>query len=421
MRTHSLRRAALTVCVVLALVASACSDSSASRSASSGGGNPVDLPALPAGTATGERSPGWFRAEITPSSWVSTSLSPSLVVPGASGAWTFTLTDLSDGTSAFGTRTYAETGASTRIPGGLLQNGDTYVWRAESPGQESVGGSFTVDVQMLDAQAIDSAGGVDVLLASGEAAFTWNSHSMQSIGGPVGVSLRFQPTNLPSPGVPAGWRLTTSSGSPYTSVVLRPDGSAGLVSKNGQVSSYRPGSGASWNPVKMAGDGLDTTGLAPVLIRNGDDSWSVTTKASTARFVDDTGDGVAHLAGISADGAPMLQQEWSGGLLRKITDPVSKRSVELVYGGGSCPKPVAGFVAAPAGSPAPAHRSWPQRRPPRSSESTTHSSGPRSRISPMVGWRRSPMPPPASATHAVCARMRTKAPRVRSPTRVSAR
>ena len=350
MRTHSLRRAALTVCVVLALVASACSDSSTSRSASSGGGNPVVLPALPAGTATGERSPGWFRAEITPSSWVSTSLSPSLVVPGASGAWTFTLTDLSDGTSAFGTRTYAETGASTRIPGGLLQNGDTYVWRAESPGQESVGGSFTVDVQMLDAQAIDSAGGVDVLLASGEAAFTWNSHSMQSIGGPVGVSLRFQPTNLPSPGVPAGWRLTTSSGSPYTSVVLRPDGSAGLVSKNGQVSSYRPGSGASWNPIKMAGDGLDTTGLAPVLIRNGDDSWSVTTKASTARFVDDTGDGVAHLAGISADGAPMLQQEWSGGLLRKITDPVSKRSVELVYGGGSCPKPVAGFVDAPAGS-----------------------------------------------------------------------
>lgn len=348
-RARTTRRSVLVLFVTLAMVAAACAESSSSRSAAVTGGNPVDLPALPSGSATGERTPVWFGAEVTPSSWVSTSLSPTLLVPGASGAWTFTLSDLSDGTSAFGSRTYSETGNSTRIPVGLLQNGDTYTWRAESSGQSPVGGSFTVDVQMLDTQQIDSAGGIDVLLSSGEAAYSWFSHTMQSLGGPVGVSLRFQTSNAPSPGVPSGWRLTTSSGSPFSSVVARPDGSIGLVSKNGQVSSYRQGAGASWEPVKMAGDGLDTSGLAPVLIRNGDGSWSVTTKSSTARFVDDNGDGVADLSSISADGAPMLQQEWSGGLLRKITDPVSKRSVELFYGGDSCPKNAAGFVAAPAG------------------------------------------------------------------------
>ncbi len=349
MRSSSVRRFILPVLVVFALVAGACSGSSSANRGAAAAGNPVDLAALPAGTGNGERVPAWFGAEVTPTSWVSTSLSPTLVVPGASGAWTFKLSDLSDGTSAFGTRTYAENGNSTRVPAGLLNNGDTYMWIAESPGQQPVSGSFTVDVQMLDAQRSDSAGGVDALLSSGEAAYLWSSHTMQSLGGVVGVSLRFQASNASSPGVPAGWKLTTSSGSPYSAVVLRADGSAGLVSKNGQVSSYRPGTGSSWNPVKMAGDGLNTAGLAPVLIRNADGSWSVTSKSSTSRFVDDNGDGTSDLAGLSADGAPSLQQEWAGGLLRKITDPVSGRSVELIYGGGSCPKPVAGFVAAPEG------------------------------------------------------------------------
>ena len=338
------------VVVALALLATACSgEPSIRRGASGGAGNPVDLPALPPAAGGGDQVPMWFRSEVTPSSWVSSSTVPTLVVPGASGAWTFKVSDLSDGTSPFGTRTYAESGASARIPAGLLQNGNVYTWVAESPGQTSVGGSFTVDVQLRDVQLTDSAGNVQVALSSGEASYAWSSQSMGSLGGPVGISLQFQGSNRPSPGVPAGWVLTSSSGSPYESVVTRPDGSVGLIAKNGQVSSYRRGAGGGWNPVKMAGDGLDASGLAPVLIENADGSWSVTSKASTTRFVDDNGDGTANLAGVSADGAPMLQQDWSGGLLRSITDPVSGRSVELVYGGGSCPAPVRGFVAAPEG------------------------------------------------------------------------
>ena len=341
----------VSVALSLTLLASACSGSKndASRSASAAAGNPVELPALASTSATGERVPMWFDSVLTPDSWVSTSLSPVLAVPGAPGAWTFKLSDLSDGTSPFGTRTYVEVGASTRIPVDTLKNGNTYVWTAESPGRDSVGGSFTVDVQMLDAQQVDSLGGIESLLSSGEAAYTWNSHTVQAIGSAVGVSLRFQASNAPSPGMPAGWKLNSASGSQYLSVVSREDGSVGLVAKNGQVSSYRRGAGGAWNPVRMAGDGLNTSGLAPVLIRNSDGSWSVTTKSSTAKFVDDNGDGTANLSDISADGAPVVTQEWSGGLLRKVTDPVSGRSVQLVYGGDSCPKPVSGFVSAPTG------------------------------------------------------------------------
>ena len=337
------------VFVSFALFASACSGSNndSSRSASAAAGNPVDLPALAAGTGTGERVPHWYGATVTPESWVSTSLSPVLAVPGGTGAWTFKVSDLSDGSSAFGTRTYSEQGASTRIPGGLLENGNMYVWTAESAGQQPVGGSFTVDVQMLDVQETDAFGGVNVLLSSGEAAFVWKSHSMQSLAGPVAVSLRFQGSSEPSSGVPVGWNLVASSSSPYLAVVSRSDGSAGLVSKNGQVSSYRKGAGESWNPVKLSGEGLDASGLAPVLIQNADGSWSVTTKGSTSRFIDDNSDGTADLEGLSANGSAVVNQEWTGGLLRKITDPVSGRSVELSYGGGSCPKVVSGFVAAP--------------------------------------------------------------------------
>ena len=152
---------------------------------------------------------------------------PTLIVPGGTGAWTFKVSDLSDGASTFGTRTYAETGASARIPAGVLTTGSMYTWTAESPGQQAVGGSFTVDVQMLDAQSSDSVGGIGVLLSSGEAQYQWASHTMGSLGGAVGVSLRFQASSVDSPGVPAGWTLTSSSSSPYVSVVSRGDGSVG--------------------------------------------------------------------------------------------------------------------------------------------------------------------------------------------------
>ena len=337
--------------VSFALLASGCAGSNDSPSRSAGGaaGNPVDLPALPAGTGSGERVPLWFGATVAPDSWVSSSLSPTLVVPGATGAWNFTVTDLSGGTSTFGSKQFKENGASARIPLGTLTDRQAYTWIATSDGQQSVAGTFSVDTQLADVQDVDTVGGVATNLSSGEAAYSWASHAMQSLGGSVGIGLQFQGSNPVDPGVPDGWKLLSSSGSAYVSVVTREDGSVGLVAKNGQVSNYREGAGGSWDAVKLSGDSLDTSGLAPVIIANPDKSWSVTSKGSTSTFLDDNGDGTANLTGVSSDGKAMLQQEWAGGLLRSITDPVSGRSVDLIYGGGSCPKVVSGFVAAPTG------------------------------------------------------------------------
>ncbi|CAM8649902.1 Rhs repeat-associated core [Acidimicrobiia bacterium] len=337
--------------VSIAMLASSCtsSDDSRSRSAGAAAGNPIDLPALPSGSGSGERVPLWFGATVAPDTWVSSSLSPTLVVPGATGAWDFTVTDLSGGTSTFGSKQFKENGASARIPLGTLNDRQAYTWTATSAGQQSVAGTFSVDTQLSDVQDVDTVGGVATSLSSGEASFSWSSHAMQSLGGSVGIGLQFQGSNPVDSGVPAGWKLLSSSGSGYVSVVTREDGSIGLVSKNGQVSNYREGAGGSWDAVKLSGDSLDTSGLAPVIIANPDKSWSVTTKGSTSTFVDDNGDGTANLSGVSSDGKPMLQQNWDGGLLRSITDPVSGRSLDLVYGGGSCPKAAPGFVAAPKG------------------------------------------------------------------------
>jgi hypothetical protein len=229
------------------LLATACSSTpSKDRSAASTAGDPTTLAALPAGTGTGERTPMYFGSVITPSSWVSTSLSPTLSVPNATGAWTFTLTDLSDGKSEFGTRTYAETGTSARVPLAVgLKQGSAYTWQAESAGQQTVGGTFTVDTQMGQSQEFDSAGGISIGLSSGEASFAWSSHAVGSLPGSVGFGLQFQTSNDTEAGVPAGWSLQAASSLPYDRVVAWPDGSVGLIGTNGSVSNYREATGGT--------------------------------------------------------------------------------------------------------------------------------------------------------------------------------
>ena len=334
----------------LALLAGACSSSdSKSRSAASeAAGDPTTLAALPATTATGERVPAYFGSVITPSSWVSTSLSPTLSVPDGTGAWTFTLSDLSDGKSAFGTKTYSETGNSTRVPTGAgLQQGNAYTWKAESAGQNPVGGSFTVDLQMSEVQQFDSAGGVNVALSSGEASVAWSSHSMGALPGAVGFGLQFQASNPDELGVPTGWSLQAASSFPYTRLNQWPDGSVGLISTNGSVANYREGVGGAYNPVQLGTNDVNANGLAPVLIKNADGTYSVTTKSATAVFTLDGDTNIAYLTTVSGKDNPMLGQKWSSGRIQAVSDPVSGREITFVYGGGGCPKPVAGFIAAP--------------------------------------------------------------------------
>ncbi|CAB4652135.1 MAG: hypothetical protein F2617_06890 [Actinobacteria bacterium] len=341
----------LAVGLSLALLSTACSSSpSKERSASGGAGDPTKLAALPSSAATGERVPASYGAVITPTSFVSTSLSPTLSVPGGTGAWTFALSDLSDGKSAFGTKTYSETGNSTRVPTGAgLQQGNVYTWTATSAGQNAVGGSFMVDLQMSEVQQFDSGGGVNIALSSGEASLAWSSHSMGALPGTVGFGLQFQPSNPNEIGMPAGWSLQAASSFPYTRLNQWADGSVGLISTNGSVANYREGAGGSFNPVQLGTSDVNSNGLAPVLIRNADGTYSVTTKSSTAVFALDGDTGVGYVSSISGKDNPMLGQKWTGGRIQSVSDPVSGREITFVYGGGNCPKPVTGFVAAPAG------------------------------------------------------------------------
>ena len=343
---------ALAIGLSLTLLASACSSSpNAERSAASGAGDPTTLPALPATTGAGERVPLYFGAVVTPTSWISTSLSPTLEVPGGRGAWTFALSDLSGGKSAFGTKTYAEPGSSSRVPlGAGLQQGNVYTWTATSPGQDPVVGSFQVDVQQSSVQQFDGGGGVSVGLSSGEASFVWSSHSVASLPGSVGFGLQFQASNADQPGLPSGWNLQAASSSPYRSLEVRDDGSIALQSLNGAITLYREGQNGVLLPVRTGvGSAVDTSGLAPVLERTTEQSFSVTTKNSTSVFTLETDSNIAYLSDVSSADAPVLEQRWTGGRLRSITDPVSDRVVTFTYGGGNCPNAAKGFIGTPNG------------------------------------------------------------------------
>jgi RHS repeat-associated protein len=341
----------VSIALVLALLAGACSSTqSNSRSAAGSAGDPTTLAALPAASGGGQLIPAYYGSEITPTTWVATSLSPTLVVPGKSGPWTFILDDLSDGQSGFGPRKYTETGASSRIPTDAgLQQGRVYLWTAESPGQETVGGTFQVDVQMSDAQETDSVGGLSTSLSSGEASFGWSSHSMAAIPGKVGFGLSFQGSNNPMPGVPAGWRLQAASSSQFQRIQFNGDKSVSLISDNGITSTYREGAAGSFLPVQLSGGTLNTNGLSPVLIRDGSGDYSVTTKDTTSVFRPNAEGTFADLVSVNSGDRPVLEQISVDGRVQSVADPVSGRKIEFIYGGGSCPQPAAGFVAAPVG------------------------------------------------------------------------
>lgn len=312
-------------------------------------GDPTGLPPLPAGAGTGVRSPQYTGAIVTPSSRVSTSLTPTLVVPEGMGAWTFTLDDFSDGSSGFGPLVYAESGASARIPAGAgLEHGRSYVWSANGPGGASVIGTFTVDTQMAGVQRRDDIGGVQVHLSSGEASLLLSSPQMLAQSGRIGFGLRFQGSSRPEPGLPAGWTLQSATSTEFERVEAHVDGSVSLVANDGRVNNYRPVGEGLYEPVQLAGDALSTTGSAPVLTRSDDGRWTVVTKQTTAVFAESGIDGVAHLDSVSSDGHPVLSERWTGGLLRSVTDPVSGRELTFSYGGGTCPAPPTGFVDAPA-------------------------------------------------------------------------
>ena len=346
------RIASVAALVTIALLATACSGKTFDRGASGNLGDPTKLAALPAvAGGTGPTAPVFPGSVISPDSGIATSIAPTITLPGETGAWTFVVKDLSDSPGGF-SRSYATSGTSVRLPEGAgLVNGRAYQWTATSaskPG-ELRGGSFEVDVERVGVQQVDQTGGVSVGLSSGDGSVSWQSHAMSSMSGDIGFGLRFDTANAPMAGVPAGWALGASTAADFDHLIINADGVIGLVATNGSVSHYRKRADA-YEPVRLSGV-VQVTGSAPVLSANADGTWTVTTKEHTSVYgVADPTTGVADLLSVSSGGTPTLTQESSGGLLRSVGDPVSKRKVTFVYGGESgCSSPASGFVAAPKG------------------------------------------------------------------------
>ena len=340
--------------LVVALLASACSGSSNPRSAAGGAGNPVDLSALPnRADGAGDRAPIYSGALVTPTNGLSTSLSPTIAVTDASGrveagAWNFKITDLLGGRTF--SRSYTSTSnASVRVPiGAGLQQDYAYSWTATGPEGRSSGGTFKVDVQNFGIQALDTLDGVSVGLASGEPFVSWSSHTMDSASGPVGFGLRHAASNGFEPGVPSGWELAVSSGSKFVRLNENADGSVALVGADGSTTNYQS-RGDEFMPVVLSGR-YQATGLAPILTKNADGTWTVIEKQITSVFSAADANGAAYLTEVSTDKKPVLGQQWKDGLLRSASDPVSNRRIDFTYGGGSgCPGAGSGFVAAPDG------------------------------------------------------------------------
>jgi RHS repeat-associated protein len=364
------RRAIAGFCV-LAVLASACSSGDASNVqlgapdtplAAEGDreaapapiqGDPAALAPLPGGTASGPFAPVYEGVVLTSQSWVSPSLSPTLVVPGGTGAWTFEIDDLSDGASAFGPLVYRESGPSSRVPvdAGLV-HGRVYTWSAmpADASQAPVGGVFQVNVQMREAQELDAVGnGLSVGLASGELGLAWSSRSVRSIAGDLGVGLKYLASNPAEAGMPAGWDLQAASSTQHVRMEIRPDDTVGLVSNTGAVTNYQPLGDGSFESVTLSG-AISAGGVAPVLSRNADGSFVVTSPRTVEVFRVDADDAsVAYPSEVAGAQRPVLTQRWSQGRLRAIGDPVSGRDVTLHYGGQDCPTPPSGFVEAPEG------------------------------------------------------------------------
>lgn len=314
--------------------------------------NPVTLAPLAGSSATGPAHPESTGAQLTPDSHLSSSVTPTLTIPGATGAWTFTLDDAAGGSRDFGPLVYDELEPRSTIPENAgLEPGQLYTWTAQQEGQPTVTGSFTVDTQLFDVQHLDPAGGLDVAMASGEATFVWSSQALQAVGGDVGFTLRHAASNPATKGLPPGWTLHAASSSPFQRIDFHVDATITLRGGNGLVIHYLPEADGRYSAIDVNSGPFSSAGSAPVVASTPDGEWLVaTTKELVTIFRRPVGASSAHPVTVGAPNQPLLRQEWAGDQLRAVIDPVSQRRLEFSYGGDACPPPPDGFVDTPVGT-----------------------------------------------------------------------
>ncbi|MBM9475341.1 RHS repeat-associated core domain-containing protein [Nakamurella flavida] len=287
---------------------------------------------------------------------IASSLTPTLQPPDPQqGQYTFTVRGLS---AAAGTVSWSDTISSPtlRYPSGRLQQGAAYQWVAVRPDGSTQGPYyFRVDAQRAQRQPTDSFSSITVGLATGEPATSWSSHTVSGGSGALGVTLAYAPNSRAQEGVPSGWRLEVPSGSSWTGLIARVDGSITLTGTSGSAVSFVEASPGLYAPVW--GSGQQPTGAFTWVSRNADGTWTTTGQDQVTTVFSATPDApaqdaTAFVTDVSHSGVRSVQQVWADDRLQSLSDPISGQQIQLRYGGGpGCPtvEPT-GFVPAPAGA-----------------------------------------------------------------------
>jgi RHS repeat-associated protein len=144
---------------------------------------------------------------------VLTELQPTLSVPPATNqfgaapdSYRFTVATGPDGKTGAVAVSPWQAGTTWKVPEGVLQDGGAYTWRVQTKDAygESVNtwvNRFTVNLRLgaSGPSPMDAAGPVTVNLANGNAALGFSSPTVTTVGGPMGLTFRYnsqQPSNL---------------------------------------------------------------------------------------------------------------------------------------------------------------------------------------------------------------------------------
>lgn len=306
--------------------------------------------AVPGGNGSGVTYPDTWPSAVVTGSGTSTSLTPTLVAPQASGRVDVQVVSLTQG-GGFGADGQGEatevvfegTADAERIeiPSGALAQGATYAWRVTENGDTWAGPwTFNVDTVRSQTAPTDDVNGIVVNLLSGLATVGWQSKSTAGANGPIQVSVMHRPGLPESPGLPAGWTWVLPGSGALRLVESQLTGGEGddagplsvtLFSSTGAGTTYvRTTSGAY---VPGLADGTATQyASGGVLSRVEPGVWQfMSSDGTVTRY--QGGRPVAEWAG----GVPIATYAWDDkGRLISVGDGVS-RTMSMAYAGsGTC-------------------------------------------------------------------------------------
>ncbi|MFZ4756395.1 MAG: hypothetical protein ACOYL4_10370, partial [Miltoncostaeaceae bacterium] len=216
-----------------------------------------------------------------------------------------------------------------------------------------------VDLQRADVQPTVNYAGVAVTSVTGEPVISFATRPLATVSGGAGVSFTYQPTNrqmgLPAAGLPDGWAVASASRPGWAALRRPARDRIELTGSSGQVVPFRETSPGAWMAEWGRGQQwpsgqfavlAQAQGVADAPFQITDGSGQVTTFPATPVG------GVRYPESTWSTKSPSPQSHYdASGRLTAITDPVSKRQINLVYGGsGNCASPQGdGLIPAPQG------------------------------------------------------------------------